>query len=478
MQCYVKRIRMLTAIAALLISVMVLTTFAYWTQELQAVNEFQTGRYNTELLDEFTSPGDWLPGINVDKNVSVKNTGSVPVYVKIQLNQKWVRTVLRNAVHYPLTFNGNSGEEFAAQIAWGGDVVVLASGKSQIPSLGLSLPTVNSAAEAQGKWLLINETPDAAGNYTLYYVGILGRGDTTPLVVDSVRMNPNLNAPILSQKTVWNDTSKLWETYTVSNPTNSYDDMRYSLTVTMNTVQATSDAISEVFSSASTIEQSLIGYLQTLGFDPDDFSSSYDDSVKVHKLYFEEHNGLMEFTPVRGGDEYWFMSRLGMLPGGSYDHTLEIENRSAEPYDLYMQAIPRWQNAKLNELLEYISMKVFHGTDLIYDGTALGKSYPGSLINLQDIIYLGEYTPGHADKIQVALVLDKNTPLEYSDMLTMIDWKFMVEWQPPDSVPDPDRPGFVPKTGDINFYRYLVIMLISAACLIVCTAFIRKTKKS
>ena len=478
MQHYAKRIRMLSAIALLLVSFMVLTSYAYWTQELQASNEYRLGKYNPELIDEFTSPSDWQPGIDVDKNVSVKNSGTIPVYVKIMLNQKWIRTIARSAVHFPLTFDGATGKEFAAEIVWGQDVVVLASGKSQVPSLSLNLPTIASAAEAQGKWLLLNETPDAIGNFTLYYVGTLDGGDTTPLVVDSVRMNPNLKASILEQKTVWNNAGELWETQIVNNPTHSYEDTRYSLTVTMHTVQATPDAISEVFSSAGMIEQNIISYLQTIGFGLADLSGNDDDIVNTHKLYFEEKNGVIEFTPVRGSNEYWFMSQLNMIPGGTYEHVLEIENRSENPYDLYMQAVPLQQDAKLNELLEYISMKVFHGVDLIYDGTAFGKEYPGSLINLQNVIYLGEYTPGLAGQIQVALALDKDTPIEYANLLTNIDWKFMVEWQNPDTVPDPAHPKSMPKTGDTtNFYWYLAVMLISATCLTACVTSLRRARK-
>jgi alternate signal-mediated exported protein, CPF_0494 family len=482
MHYFAKRIKMLSAIAAILISFMVLTSFAYWTQELQASNEYRLGKYNTELVDEFTSPSDWQPGIEVDKKVSVKNSGTVPVYVKIVLNQQWMRNIVRSSVHFPLTFDGVSGEEFAAKIALGRDVVLLDSGKSQRPSLSLNLPSVDSASEAQGKWLLVNETPDTSGNYTLYYIGTLDRGETTPFVVDSVRMNPNLNASILEQRTVWNNASKLWETQTVNNPTHSYEDTRYSLTVTMHTVQATPDAIAEVFSSSSTIEQSIISYLQTIGFGLADLSSNHDDKVGTHMLYFEEKNGLMEFTPVRGNDEYWFMSQLNMIPGGNYEHVLEIENRSKEPYDLYMQAIPLQQDAKLNQLLEHITMKVFHGSDLIYDGTALGKEYPGSLINLQNVIYLGEYTPGHADQIQVALTLDKDTHLEYSNLLTKIDWKFMVEGQTSETITDPDNPNpeyteSMPKTGDsTNFHYYLAVMLLSLTCLIACAVGLRKAR--
>lgn len=207
----------------------------------------------------------------------------------------------------------------------------------------------------------------------------------------------------------------------------------------------------------------------------------------VKKLYFEEKNGKMVWNNVRGDDGNWFMSFTNMVPGGQYSDQLNIENGSKKTYKLYMQVIPLRQNQKLDELLELISMKVSLGTKTLYEGTASGKTYDNG--NLQKVIYLGTYKPGDTDQILVNLELNKNVGLEYCDLLTKNDWKFMVtEVKKPDDPPEnPDAPSgnpddsgsprtiTSPKTGDnSNAGAYLAIMAGALAVII----FIRKKKRA
>lgn len=211
----------------------------------------------------------------------------------------------------------------------------------------------------------------------------------------------------------------------------------------------------------------------------------------VKKLYFEEKNGKMVWNNVRGDDGNWFMSFTNMVPGGQYSDQLNIENGSKKTYKLYMQVIPLQQDKKLDELLELISMKVSLGSETLYEGTAGGKEYDNG--NLQNVIYLGTYKPGDTDQILVNLELNKNVGLEYCNLLTKNDWKFMVtEVKNPDNPPeDPDNPPgnsgnsgdssgtprtiMSPKTGDnSNAGAYLAIMA-GALAVIIC---IKKKKNT
>lgn len=174
----------------------------------------------------------------------------------------------------------------------------------------------------------------------------------------------------------------------------------------------------------------------------------------VKKLYFEEHNGKMTWNNIRGSDGNWFMSFVNMVPGGRYKDQLKIENGSKKTYKLYMQVIPLWQEQKKDELLELISMKVYLNSKELYEGAASGKDYNNG--NLQDVIYIGTYKPGETGEINVDLQLDKNVGLEYCDLLTRNDWKFMVT-----EVNNPEKVKVIkpPKTGDIsNIHPYIFIM--------------------
>lgn len=191
------------------------------------------------------------------------------------------------------------------------------------------------------------------------------------------------------------------------------------------------------------------------------------------KLYFEEKNGKMVWNNVRGDDGNWFMSFTNMVPGGQHKDQIKIENGSQKTYALYMQVIPVKQEKKLDELLELISMKVSLGSKVIYEGTASGKDYDHG--NLQNVIYLGTYKSGQEDEIHVDLALDKNVGLEYCDLLTKNDWKFMVT-----EMKNPKKPGkrqtiHPPKTGDqTSVGSYIAIM----ACSVIAFLIIRRNKNS
>jgi alternate signal-mediated exported protein len=438
-------------IAVLLSFLMMGGSWAYWTQELQVTNEYRLALYKTDIIDIFESPGDWQPGSKAAMEISIDNDGELPIYVKAVLQQKWLRTEnvydpLGQPVPpaqgetFPLIFMGDDGLEYAAQINWGSEVVLLCSGKTSALSPSLGLPTVATAKEAENKWLLMQETPDENGDYTLYYIGALAGGKTSPLLTDSVNMNRNIRATILEDTTVWDKQTQQWITNTIPNRSYSYENARYTLSVTMQTVQATLDALSETFRADNTAEQAVISSLGDWAYSAPELNYGYDDAVALHKLYFEEINGRMRFTPVRHGQENWFMSGLNMAPGGAYEHMLLVENRSPKTYDLYMQVAPLDQPGKADELLEYIYMKVYCGATLIYDGTAGGKAYAGSINDLYNAISLGNYQPGAENLIRAKLLVAKHIPQEYAGILATINWKFIAEEPAPPTPPSPTKP--------------------------------------
>lgn len=81
------------AVAAMLAVAGVGGTFAYFNQTLTAANIFDTGKYDTELVEEFKpSEGEnWGPGTSVNKDVTIRNTGTLPVVVRVKFQEKWVR---------------------------------------------------------------------------------------------------------------------------------------------------------------------------------------------------------------------------------------------------------------------------------------------------------------------------------------------------------------------------------------------------
>lgn len=65
-------------------------TLAWFTADAEAPNMFTTGTVDIEIDEDLDDDrNDWAPGITKKKEVSVKNVGSLPVFVRVQLTPVW-----------------------------------------------------------------------------------------------------------------------------------------------------------------------------------------------------------------------------------------------------------------------------------------------------------------------------------------------------------------------------------------------------
>lgn len=82
------------ALVALLVVALVGTTIAYWSQTSKIENPFSTGeQYGSTIVEKFTPKDgeDWLPGVKVPKSVTVSNDGDTDILVRAKLTETWTR---------------------------------------------------------------------------------------------------------------------------------------------------------------------------------------------------------------------------------------------------------------------------------------------------------------------------------------------------------------------------------------------------
>ena len=80
------------AISALMVLVLIAATWAYFTSESEIDNNFNTlGQYGMETIEKFIPDQDIEPGVTVEKEVGVKNTGDGGLVVRVRLDEKWAR---------------------------------------------------------------------------------------------------------------------------------------------------------------------------------------------------------------------------------------------------------------------------------------------------------------------------------------------------------------------------------------------------
>lgn len=220
-------------------------TWAYWNQNLSVNNEFKAGNFDSDIVEEFKPEEDWLPGETVEKVVSVKNSGNVDMAVMTKITQKWdgERMVFEDA---------KGKEVYAAQVQWGENVAAFAApGVADIAApMGIE-KTVDSFADAADTWVLADIKEQEDGSMDLYFIysGIVEEAGETPALLTSVTMNPLIESDATDKVYEADENGKLKVVKATSSGFH-YEDAQYTMTINAKTVQATFDAVKDVFGTA------------------------------------------------------------------------------------------------------------------------------------------------------------------------------------------------------------------------------------
>lgn len=221
-------------------------TWAYWNQNLSVDNEFKAGNFDSDIVEEFKPETDWLPGETVEKVVSVKNSGNVDMAVMAKITQKWDGE--------NLTLQAVDGTEYAAEVQWGENVAAFAApGVADVAApMGIE-KTVDSFADAADTWVLADIKEQEDGSMDLYFIysGIVEEAGETPALLTSVTMNPLIQSGVTSK--VYYPDGKFEAEI---NYLDSYEGAQYTMTINAKTVQATFDAVKDVFGAALEMSES------------------------------------------------------------------------------------------------------------------------------------------------------------------------------------------------------------------------------
>lgn len=254
-------------------------SLAYFNQTMQVENNFDTAKFGSTMVEDFKpSEGkDWQPGVEVNKDVVVTNTGDVPVVVRVKMDEKWMR--------------GNDAfKTIVADDEDGNKIVEVKQGEGQEEDAkdGLTDPdkTVVHKVLNTDDWKLAND-----GWY--YYVsnvpaaGEEGADNTTAKFLDAVKLADDADmGKFVKTKYYQLEDEETWNKFPVDEITNEqvteekleelmtadgkviakikadvavetdadgntinkgYSDADYTLTITAEVVQATKEAVDATF---------------------------------------------------------------------------------------------------------------------------------------------------------------------------------------------------------------------------------------
>lgn len=254
---------------ALLAVVLVVGTFAYWNQTSSIDNPFDTGKYGSTVVEDF-KPEDgekWQPGVEINKDVVAVNTGDQDLIVRVKLDETWTRKGETDA-YKTNTFDG--------------DVYTVSQDNATDGLTAKDKSIVTKNFSTSTKWI------DGEDGWFYYQTNLAG-GATTDKWLDSVELLNDADMGkmqttyyVTADETI-SATTK-WYPYTGTMPAYidadgaacaedatgaqavchnktettyaaadalGYSDSNYVLTVTVQTVQATQEAIDAVFGAGA-----------------------------------------------------------------------------------------------------------------------------------------------------------------------------------------------------------------------------------
>lgn len=277
-------------------------TFAYYNQTVSLENPLSTGKYDNELIEEFTPPTEDLkPGATIDKVVGAKNTGDYPVMVRIRMDESWKRSV-DGKIEDIISHRSELGDAFEVNMTNSTSEYITKQQRN------------DTDGETAGDGSVVRKNMADLSDWTFnqedgywYYNKILNKGESTSDLLKSITLATNMDLGLYETKDYYffgnsepvDETQ--WKEYTVTRDESSmvtgieiggelvadtnddgfvdaidmakklgisggnklyrknesllnpdhkgYADANYTLTVTSQFVQATPDALTEAFGS-------------------------------------------------------------------------------------------------------------------------------------------------------------------------------------------------------------------------------------
>lgn len=251
------RNRKLIALIAVLCVFLVGGTVAYFSDQASRRNTFTMGEFHSDLEEKFDPPSDWKPGMEVQKEVKITNTGNVDLVAVARFDENCVRredvimqqydadtdsmkdvVVAQKGEILPVIFNV---EEENGAITSYEELALKNFGTEVVPYEAGTDP-----ASYEGKWVYTHDVEE--GVYYFLYMGIVPAGQESPLILESVTMNPKAEATITGtyQKAYYDEEKgEGVKEFTYTKSEIGYDSAHYTMDIHAKTLQASEAAIAD-----------------------------------------------------------------------------------------------------------------------------------------------------------------------------------------------------------------------------------------
>ena len=179
-------------------------------------------------------------------------------------------------------------------------------------------------------------------------------------------------------------------------------------------------------------------------------------SAKVNTLKLTEDNMKIVYDESLY-DKEMFMNHTDMIPSNTYIDTLVINNETDSKFDLYMQ-IPFKTTSGRQDLLDYLTFKIYIDGDLLYEGSLPEDDY---------MIYLGDFPSSKKATLKVETTLDSS----FSDLEEKENLYFDVKFSA-------NKEIIVPNTSINDNKLYLTVAGVVGIGIVIFFLFVMRGGKS
>lgn len=136
-----------------------------------------------------------------------------------------------------------------------------------------------------------------------------------------------------------------------------------------------------------------------------------------------------------------FLSEDAMLPGGSIERILTIENRKNVPFklDFYVERV--YQDESEHDLLEMIQVEFWEDDTLLCSGTIDNHG-------CMEKTFYAVLNPGNTRTIKAIATMSPEAGNEYKNKFAQYDWVFEAVVTKIPTTGEPTGPIIIPPTGD------------------------------
>lgn len=257
------RNKKLIALLAVLCVFLVGGTVAYFSDQASRRNTFTMGEFHSELEEEFDPPSDWKPGMEVQKEVKITNTGNVDLVAAARFDENCVRR--EDVILQQYDADTDSMQDVV--VAEEGEILpvifdvreengaITAYEELALKNFGSDVALYEPGADPEsyeGKWVYTYDAAD--GVYYFLYMGIVPAGQESPLLLESVTMNPKAEATITGtyQKAYYDEEKgEGVKEFTYTRSEIGYDSAHYTMDIHAKTLQASREAIENSWKAGS-----------------------------------------------------------------------------------------------------------------------------------------------------------------------------------------------------------------------------------